>query len=353
MTEQPFSHYEAANAQTEPVADPWRNEVQDRLARYKRRRGRRIEGAFTMRFPFPADDVVELAAAVATGSAAGESTEIVCEENRQPELQVDVPRADVGTEAVGAELCSDVLICEDEGRREVVDLVLEASAAPEPEPEPFVDTIVRPRPKRKVIAFPKHLSVAPEVGNRLADPVTPEVPRILYVPEELEAIPTTPFLDGLQLEPTSPAADARDREHVELPFRAVRIPQRLLAGWVDIAITALGVAVFSSVAYKILDRPPLTKPLILGIAVAAVLLWSTYQYLFVVYAGKTIGMMAARVRLRTFQGKSPTLRQRRNRVVGFYLSTLSLGMGLMWALVDVDTLCWHDRLSRTYLSERE
>jgi len=28
-------------------------------------------------------------------------------------------------------------------------------------------------------------------------------------------------------------------------------------------------------------------------------------------------------------------------------------MGLMWAFVDVDELCWHDRLSRTYLSERE
>jgi uncharacterized RDD family membrane protein YckC len=93
--------------------------------------------------------------------------------------------------------------------------------------------------------------------------------------------------------------------------------------------------------------------LILGIAAAAVLLWNAYQYLFVVHAGKTIGMMAARIKLRTFQGKSPALRQRRNRVLGFYLSTLSLGMGLMWALVDVDTLCWHDRLSRTCLSERD
>ena len=195
--------------------------------------------------------------------------------------------------------------------------------------------------------------MAPQVSSRLADPVTSEVPRILDVPEELEAIPSTPFLDGLQLDPVGFATDQRDREHVELPFRAVRIPQRVLAGLVDFAITSLGLAVFASVAYKILDKPSLSKPLIVGMAAAAVLLWSTYQYLFVVHAGKTIGMMATRIKLRTFEGKPPTLRQRRNRVLGFYLSALSLGMGLMWALVDVDALCWHDRLSRSYLSERE
>src|SRR5215469_8232461 len=62
MTEQQLSQYDALAASTEP-ADLWRNEVQDRLARYKRRRGRRIEGAFTMRFPFPVDDTAESAPA--------------------------------------------------------------------------------------------------------------------------------------------------------------------------------------------------------------------------------------------------------------------------------------------------
>ena len=64
-------------------------------------------------------------------------------------------------------------------------------------------------------------------------------------------------------------------------------------------------------------------------------------------------MMAARIRLHTFKGRSPGFRQRRRRVLGFYLSALSLGMGLMWAFVDVDGLCWHDRLSETYLAGRE
>jgi uncharacterized RDD family membrane protein YckC len=179
------------------------------------------------------------------------------------------------------------------------------------------------------------------------------VPRILDVPEELQAIPTTPFLDGLQFDTPSIAAELRDHEHVDLPFRPARTSQRVLAGVVDVSVVAIAVAVFVAVAYKILAGPPLTKPLVLGIWAATVVLWSTYHYLFVVHSGSTLGMLAARLSMRTFAGKSPTLRQRRNRIVGFYLSVLSLGMGLMWAFVDVDELCWHDRLSGTYLSERE
>ena len=53
MTEQPL-HTPLEESAAMP--DVWRNEVQARLERYKRRRGRRIEGAFTMRFPFPPEE---------------------------------------------------------------------------------------------------------------------------------------------------------------------------------------------------------------------------------------------------------------------------------------------------------
>ena len=109
-----------------------------------------------------------------------------------------------------------------------------------------------------------------------------------------------------------------------------------MAGIIDGLTAAIGVAIFAAVAYKIIPQISITKPLILACVAIAALLWSVYQYLFVVYGGKTPGMMAAKLRLRTFTGTSPTMRQRRTRVLGFYLSALSLGMGLMWAFVDVD-----------------
>ena len=35
------------------------------------------------------------------------------------------------------------------------------------------------------------------------------------------------------------------------------------------------------------------------------------------------------------------------------LSAVSLGLGFAWAFFDEDTLCWHDRMTRTYSTLRE
>ena len=353
MTEQQLSQYETVSGPPEP-AEVWRNEVQDRLARYKRRRGRRIEGAYTMRFPFPVDDATELVPA-APGVASAEEPGIEqiaasLQAEESAEVQIAEPEASFVEFQVAKEVAQET-DCETAPAND--DLVLQAPPAVEGDDAVFVDPTPRPRPKRKVIAFPRQATVPPETVYRLADPVMADSPRILDVPEELEAIPATPFLDGLLLDLPDPAAEAASREHVELPAQAVRLPRRILAGLVDLAVTGVATGVFAAVAYKALEHPAITKPLVLGLVAGALVLWTAYQYLFVVYAGKTLGMMAARTRLRSFKGKALTMRQRRYRVFGLYLSSLSLGMGLMWALVDVDGLCWHDRLSRSFLAARD
>src|ERR1035438_2850617 len=271
MTEQQFSALNAVDSSAEPAAELWRHEVQARIAGYKKRRGRRVEGAFSMRFPFPADEVVAAIEPAEEVSATAEPA--IGPEAGIPEEDL-VPGPPVRFYDVRELLQNDLAnvvaeqVAETENAApESVDLVLEPIA--EPEPEPYVDTVQRPRPKRKVIAFPRHLSVAPEAVYRLADPVTSEAPRILDVPEELEAIPTTPFLDGLHLDVANPADAARDREHVELPFRAVGVSQRVFAGVIDVAVAGVGVAVFAAVAFKVLAKPPLTKRLSLLRAVAA------------------------------------------------------------------------------------
>jgi uncharacterized RDD family membrane protein YckC len=349
MTERQISQQETPE---DPVAagdDPWRNELQDRLAQYKRRRGRRIEGAFTMRFPFPADDEADTATTSNTVVAEIEPAECVSPPGETEQPGRDEELADAPT----VEPFADPSILQ----------LTEAAESPEPLPERvladdeadvmFVDPIPRPRPKRKVIAFPRQLSVVSDTVSRLADPVHAEAPRILDVPEELEAIPTTPFLDGLQLDPVRPAAEPRDREHEELLSRPASVSRRAFAALIDIGVTSAGVAVFGAVAHKTLGNPVPSKPLLLGLLSGAVILWCVYQYLFLVHASKTLGMMAAQLRLRTLNGKTPNQSRRRTRALGLCLSALSLGMGLMWAFVDVDGLCWHDRLSRTCLSKQE
>lgn len=240
---------------------------------------------------------------------------------------------------------------------ESITVAVEASADVSPsqfleaESQPQAAIQPRPRPKRKVIAFPRQPGAA-EAIHRLADPVLPEQPRILDVPEELEAFPTTPFLEGLQLD-LAPQTPTVPSDHIELPFRAANISQRVVAALVDCSLVATAASVSAVIGHKMLPSLAFTKPVRLTAGLVLVLLWAIYQYLLLVYAGRTVGMQVVAIRLTTFKGRKPSLRHRRNRVLGLYFSTASLIMGLLWALVDVDKLCWHDRISGTYLTKRE
>ena len=137
-------------------------------------------------------------------------------------------------------------------------------------------------------------------------------------------------------------------EAMELPCATARASRRAGAASIDALITLSGVAIFAAAAARLLPALPPTKFLIAGTVAVAVLLWATYQYLFLVYRGRTLGMMATGVCLQTFKGRFPDFRRRQLRVVGLYLSVLSLGMGVLWYFVDVDSLCWHDRISQTF-----
>jgi uncharacterized RDD family membrane protein YckC len=374
MTEPQYLCPEGAADSGQPNKDIWRKEVHSRVARFRTRRGRRLEGAFSMRFPFPPAEPVAAAAGISAetpvtelNSRVGELADAAATESEPDALIATAatlpPGLAVGFVPSGDPLELKVAALEVEERPDsvpesnpvvagsFVESAPPSSAETEAEPALPVQPRPRPRPKRKVIAFPRQPETADTV-HRLADPVLPEQPRILDVPEELEAYPTTPFLDGLQFEPaTQVSAPAADR--VELPFRAASRLHRMYAALGDCSLVLMAAAVFALIVHKMLPDLVFTKPTRLTAALVPLLLWVISQYLFLVYSGGTAGMRVAGLRLRTFNGREPSLRHRRNRVLGLYLSTASLGMGLLWALVDVDSLCWHDRISATYLTRRE
>ena len=161
--------------------------------------------------------------------------------------------------------------------------------------------VPRPRARRKVIAFPRPSADLLQEVHRLADPVLPEHPRILDVPEELEALQTTPFLDGLQFHPELPP-QTRDAEHAELPLLPATVAQRLYAASLDCALVGIACGIFAAVVYKMLPKMTISKPLLLTAAIVPVLLWAVYQYVLLVYAAATAGMRMAGVDLKSFQG---------------------------------------------------
>jgi uncharacterized RDD family membrane protein YckC len=338
-----------------PPENRWRNEISERVAGYRNKRGRRVEGAYSMRFPFPPASTQDFAPeatqesrqAEQVDSAALAASVATAVEAQPVEIQEPAPPPSMdGNQARRDSMAEENIVAENE----VAPLPAYAEADPEPQSAP--QHVTRPPAQRKIIAFPRQATLAPETRYRLADPVVPEQPRILDVPEELEAFPCAPLLDGLNL-PSNAAQPATPVDHIELPLEPATTSQRVLAGVIDCALIVVAAAIFGAVCYKMLPNLALTKPLLLIAGAIPVLLWAVYQYMLMLYAGATVGMRALHLRLSTFKGGVPKWRHRRSRVVGLYFSAASMMMGLVWALVDVDALCWHDRISRTYLTRQE
>jgi len=71
-------------------------------------------------------------------------------------------------------------------------------------------------------------------------------------------------------------------------------------------------------------------------------------YLFFWYrAGQTVGMRAWRLQLIQADGSTPELKNCLIRVICAPISLLIFGLGYLWALVDKDRDCLHDKLSAT------
>ena len=84
------------------------------------------------------------------------------------------------------------------------------------------------------------------------------------------------------------------------------------------------------------------------IVIAAVIF--LYRLLWCLGNGDTPGMRFAGLRLVNFDGRPPDRDQRLLRLGASVLSLASAGLGLVWALVDEESLTWHDHISKTFPS---
>jgi len=199
----------------------------------------------------------------------------------------------------------------------------------------------------KIIEFPRSWTPAPAPLNELAEPVM-DRPRILEAPE---VIPPAPALGGITIEPVE-LEDLEKRPGIDVPLQSAPLTRRMLSAIIDDLIIAAACALFGFIFWKLTAiRPPLF-PMVTVLAGLTALFWTAYQYLLVVYAGTTPGLLLARLELARFDGKPAGRRLRRWRVFASYLSAVSLGMGYAWVFLDEDSLCWHDRITHTYLAPR-
>jgi len=78
-----------------------------------------------------------------------------------------------------------------------------------------------------------------------------------------------------------------------------------------------------------------------------------YGMLWILAGRETAGMRWTDLRLTNFDGFPPDRTQRVIRFAGTCLSFGAIGAGLVWALVDEETLTWQDHMSKTFPTLKE
>jgi hypothetical protein len=328
-------HVETQGAQTED-ASAWRDELSARLNRYRARRRVPPPRYPSLRLQFGELDWSNRASATG-GSAAAPAFESVSNQALALDEMRQGPYAAVDTDVKSPS----------------------AEAGLPPLPSPTGHLAAHPpgnirrdssghAPGAKIIEFPRFAwGPPPPPSDQLAEPVSGR-PRILEVPE---VAPPPPALGGITIE-AAEKEEAAKRPGIDIPLQSAPLGLRLVAALVDGLIIAMASALFVFIFWKVAAvRPPLVQELGLAAGIPC-LFWAAYQYLLIVYAASTPGLRISGLELTRFDGTSTSRSVRRWRALAGCLSGLSLGMGYAWVFLDEDALCWHDRITHTYLAPR-
>ena len=244
------------------------------------------------------------------------------------------------------EPCSDEQLASPPARTRLALAVQEV--APEPEaPKDEDPNLVPADPGEgaKILEFPRFFSAPRAAVDELAEPVF-DRPRILEVPEQL---PPPPALGGILIEPEEKNEPGR-RPGFELPLNPPSMGRRMAAGIIDFLIVSISFAAFANMFLRVTHAvPPFRQAAGVGAGLVAVV-WFVYQYFFLVYPGATPGLKLTKLQLSRFDGAPAQRNLRRWRVLASALSGLSLALGYVWCFFDEDQLCWHDRITHTYMA---
>lgn len=215
---------------------------------------------------------------------------------------------------------------------------LGADAAPELPPLPERPAILDPDERPSPLPPPRRGRDEPRPPARADRTVRAELPPIIEDPDAVED-------DRATTEPVRSQRRAMDELLAPLSLRAV-------AGLMDTTVVLVSLGLFLGVAETAFravgaQRPTLDAALLGG---GFCILLTFYWVFYFRYFGRTAGMTWIGLRLLNFDAEPPSEVQRRNRVLAALLSGAALGVGFIWAAADDQRLCWHDRMSKTFVA---
>jgi uncharacterized RDD family membrane protein YckC len=220
---------------------------------------------------------------------------------------------------------------------------LEEHRSPEPSAPRHPVTYQRSLfPSRELPLVVQFEAIAPgsvQPAPRKPQPSTPRPRRHKPIPGQLD------FSNHF----AAPARNSKPADAVIYCDAPVAIPaHRAMAAALDASIIVMALAIFGVVfrlaggAFVLNAK---TAPMFLGVAAGVVIF---YRLLWCLANGDTVGQKCTRLRLINFDGQTPTRSQRFSRTASGFLSLLAGGIGLLWGLVDEETLTWHDHISKTF-----
>ncbi|MGD0628588.1 MAG: RDD family protein [Terracidiphilus sp.] len=193
---------------------------------------------------------------------------------------------------------------------------------------------------------PRTVSTEPETSGPAAEAGTATWVGPEWSGIELEEEPQ----EEMAVPARTPAATEREVQVVaDAVVQPASMNRRILAAVMDFSLIASAFVAAGLLAAMNVKTLPSIKAMETGSAVALALTGAFYLALFFILAKATPGMKYAQLEFCTLAGKRPTRAQRCVRLGALMLSILPAGLGVALAIFDEQNLCWHDRLSGTYL----
>jgi uncharacterized RDD family membrane protein YckC len=233
------------------------------------------------------------------------------------------------------------------------DFVLDRYCISNPEPaQPLTPPIqAAPLAQGNLIVFRRPLMEPPLLAqpsrDELAEPMNNR-PRILEVPEDIMPPMQGSLFPEIRLDADEQESSSNREPEIAMPLPVAPVSERLMASLTDLCVVLAAGLLFAGMALRALPEIPHTKPFWMVLGAVTLLFWAVYQHMFLLYAGRTPGMSMRGIRLSTFDGRVPEWKQRSRRARFVFVSFASVALGFIWALVDEDALCWHDRVSQTF-----
>lgn len=166
-----------------------------------------------------------------------------------------------------------------------------------------------------------------------------------YLPQQgvLEFVP----LAAPQARKLATSVDAR----IFCQHEVASVSHRMFAALYDLGFIGMMAMAFLGLLYWSCEdlASALADPVSAAVLAASVILIGLlYHSVFLAVRGETPGMRFAGLRLVDFDGRGTNAEQIQMRIIGAFVSVLPACVGLLWALVDEESLTWQDHISHTF-----